>query len=232
MSSNWDNAWKFTRSERRGIIVLVVLAVISGLYCYFVPEWYSNKQIKKFEEELSQYLASVDIDRNQIDTIDTLTQTNTLVLVDSNKIKQVEEVSKKTSSVVISTIDVNSVDAKTLIQIGVSQESAFRIVKFRNKLGGFYALNQVEDVFGLTPEEYKLIKSKQSSNSFSVSKISFNTAAVEQLSNHPYISQKLANQIVSYRTKFKPFESSEDVKNLYLVDDELFEKLIHYVSYQ
>lgn len=231
--NSWKDVWMFTRSERRGVIVLIILAVLSALYSYFMPDWYSNKKIKKFEEEfaceLNEGRTSSSNDQSSIIILDTSKpqKSDADSLIQRNNQKSISEKIPEP----ITSFEINSVSAKTLIQVGVQQEVAYRIVKFREKLGGFYAIQQLKDVFGLTDSEYNLIASKYTINKNHIKRIDFNAASFEQLSAHPYISSKLANQIISFRTKYKPFESSEDVNKLYLVDDELFKKLNPYVSY-
>ncbi len=56
-------------------------------------------------------------------------------------------------------IDVNQADTTAFIALpGIGSKLASRIVNFRNKLGGFYSVEQVGETFGLPDSTFQLIK--------------------------------------------------------------------------
>ncbi|MBK7503970.1 MAG: helix-hairpin-helix domain-containing protein [Bacteroidetes bacterium] len=50
------------------------------------------------------------------------------------------------------------------------------------------------------------------------------------MERHPYISQKLAKQIINYRTNIALFKSKEDTKQLYEMTPTSFERLNSYIG--
>jgi competence protein ComEA len=40
----------------------------------------------------------------------------------------------------------------------------------------------------------------------------------------------LANAIVEYRNQHGPFKNLDDLKNIALIDEAMFEKIVHYLS--
>ena len=56
-------------------------------------------------------------------------------------------------------IDLNSADTLTLQQVpGIGPSFARRIVKYRDLLGGYYTVLQLQEVFGMGPDRYQRIK--------------------------------------------------------------------------
>lgn len=235
MKNNWKDFVQFSSSERRGIIALSLIAIISAAYSYFAPKWVSNRQIAAFEEKYAEALQKA---RNYNDSIASFTK---LQNADSNSIDDYtpldanEFTQIKQSDLKLEThqrpLDLNSITAQQLIKGGiVESEIAYRIIKFRDGLGGFYTKNQLMEVFGVTDVDYQKLITKVEFNNTSIRKININKASVEELQAHSYISPKLANQIINYREKVKPFSTSDDVLKLYMVDNELHSKLMPYIQ--
>jgi DNA uptake protein ComE-like DNA-binding protein len=63
-----------------------------------------------------------------------------------------------------------------------------------------------------------------------IRKIDINHAAWYQLRNHPYIDDDLAELIVAYRNQHGRYESVDELRNLALMNDELFERLSPYLA--
>ncbi|MDO6519307.1 ComEA family DNA-binding protein [Zobellia uliginosa] len=97
--------------------------------------------------------------------------------------------------------DLNEVTAQELQEIdGIGETLSARIVKFRNRLGGFLVNEQLYDVYGLKPEvvertlgRFQVLKKPV------VEKININTASAKSLSKLVYIQKGVAESIVNYR---------------------------------
>jgi len=128
-------------------------------------------------------------------------------------------------------IDVNAADTSAFIALpGIGNKLASRIVNFREKLGGFYSIDQVAETYGLPDSTFQKIKSFLKLETMSVKKININSASKEELKVHPYIRWALANAIVEYRNQHGNFSSLEDLKKISLVTDEIFNKLKSYLT--
>lgn len=127
-------------------------------------------------------------------------------------------------------VDVNSADTTAFIALpGIGSKLAQRIINFREKLGGFYSVEQVGQTFGLPDSTFQKIKQKLVLNNASVKKLNINTASVDELKVHPYIRYNLANAIIQYRSQHGNFSSVNDIKNIMLVNDEIFNKVSPYL---
>jgi competence protein ComEA len=127
-------------------------------------------------------------------------------------------------------VNVNSGDTSAFIALpGIGSKLAGRITAFRNKLGGFYSVEQVAETFGLADSSFQKIKPFLEISG-EVKKISINTATKEELKIHPYIRWNLANAIVEYRNQHGNFTSIDDLKKIVLIDEKTFEKIRPYLE--
>jgi len=128
-------------------------------------------------------------------------------------------------------IELNSADTTELKTLkGVGSYYAKNIVKYRAQLGGFYELSQLLEVYGV---EEELMRSNQgflTVDSTLVKKININTTTAEELKKHPYIKWRIANSIVLYRANHGEYKSVQNIQNSDLVNDELYRKIVRYLT--
>ncbi|WP_318309915.1 ComEA family DNA-binding protein [Flagellimonas crocea] len=128
--------------------------------------------------------------------------------------------------------DLNGATAEDLEAIyGIGKTLSARIIKFRDRLGGFLANEQLYDVYGLEPEvvEKTLLKF-QVLKTPSVEKININKASVDELSRLVYIPKTLAYNMISYRNQNGPFETFEDLKKVDTFPSEKLDRIALYLS--
>jgi competence protein ComEA len=132
-----------------------------------------------------------------------------------------------------SVIDVNVADTTAFISLpGIGSKLAARIVNFRDKLGGFYSVEQVKETFGLSDSTYQKIKQYLKLDNSPIKKININIATIDELKAHPYIKYSLANPIVAYRNEHGLFSKIEDVKKVMAVTEDLYKKIEAYLTVQ
>ena len=130
-----------------------------------------------------------------------------------------------------SVIDVNIADTSALISLpGIGSKLAARILSFREKLGGFYSVDQVGETYGLPDSTFQKIKQYLKLDNPSVKKININTATVDDLKVHPYIKFSIANPIIAYRNEHGTFSKIEDIKKVMVVTDEMYKKIAPYLT--
>ena len=130
-------------------------------------------------------------------------------------------------------IDINLADTSAWIALpGIGSKLAARIVSFREKLGGFYAISQVAETFGLADSTFQKIRSWLKLDPPVLRKININTATLEELKAHPYIRFSLARPIIAYRNEHGTFKSPEDLRKIAAVTDDVFQKLLPYLTTQ
>lgn len=132
-----------------------------------------------------------------------------------------------------SIIEINTADTTSFISLpGIGSKLAARIVNFRDKLGGFYSIEQVGETYALPDSTFQKIKQYLKLENTLVRKININTATVDELKAHPYIRYSLANPIVAYRNEHGSFSKVEDIKKIMVVTDEIYSKIFAYLTVQ
>ena len=130
-------------------------------------------------------------------------------------------------------IDINKTDTTMLIALpGIGSKLAQRILNFRDKLGGFYKVEQVAETFGLPDSTFQKIKGRLAISNTGVKQFNINTASVDEMKIHPYIRYAIANAIVQYRMQHGNFATVADIKKIMLVTEEVFTKVAPYLTTQ
>tara|TARA_R110000744_G_scaffold140107_1_gene251342 strand:+ start:698 stop:1552 length:855 start_codon:yes stop_codon:yes gene_type:complete len=130
------------------------------------------------------------------------------------------------------TKDLNSATAEDLMEVyGIGETLSERIVKFRDRLGGFLVNEQLYDVYGLKPEvaEKALLKF-QVIKVPTLDKININKAGIEELSQLIYINKSLASNIIDYRDKNGSFASFQELSNVDAFPTEKLDRIALYLS--
>lgn len=129
------------------------------------------------------------------------------------------------------TLDINTADTSALIALpGIGSKLASRIIHFREKLGGFYSLDQLSEVFGLADSVFQRIRPGLKISAENIGTININTTSANELKQHPYFRQNIGNAIVEYRLQHGVYTSKEDLLKIDIVTPEVFEKIAPYVS--
>ena len=127
-------------------------------------------------------------------------------------------------------IDINEADTAAFIALpGIGPKLASRIVNFRDKLGGFYAVDQVKETYGLPDSTFQKIRPYLQLNG-APKKLNVNTATKDELNAHPYIRWNLANAIVEYRNRHGNFKSLEELKNIAVMEEAVFDRIVPYLD--
>ena len=131
----------------------------------------------------------------------------------------------------IATVDINDADTSAFIALpGIGSKLANRIITFREKLGGFYKVEQVAETYGLPDSTFQKIKEKLVISNSNVKKININNATVDELKVHPYLRYNIANAIVQYRTVHGNFSAVNDLKKIMIITEEIYGKVAPYLT--
>ena len=127
-------------------------------------------------------------------------------------------------------VDINEADTTALIALpGIGSKLANRIVAFRDKLGGFYKVEQVAETYALPDSAFQKIKDKLVITNKEVKKLNINIATLDELKIHPYLRYNIANAIVQYRIQHGNFSSVSDIKKIMMITDDVFNKAAPYL---
>jgi competence protein ComEA len=128
-------------------------------------------------------------------------------------------------------IELNSADSASLVKLsGIGPVFASRIINYRNLLGGYVNKNQLLEVYGFKPEFLEKIELNISVNTDGVKKFNINTATIDQLRKHPYLDYYTAKAIIDYRIINNGFKSIEQLRNVKLIHDDLYDRIKDYFT--
>jgi competence protein ComEA len=137
---------------------------------------------------------------------------------------------KRKEAVPLLLLEINTIDSSGLVSLkGIGPGFASRILKYRERLGGFIDKQQLKEVYGLDSSLYDLLCSQIILEAAGIKKININSSSVKELKKHPYIKFALANSIVNYREQHGKYNSVPDIKKSDLINEELYLKLAPYL---
>ena len=129
-------------------------------------------------------------------------------------------------------VNINQADSSQLKKIpGIGSVLSARIIRFRNKLGGLHSSTQLEEVYQISDcavqnlQKYTYIPPENK-----VVQLSVNSDDIKTLASHPYISYELARAIVDHREDYGNFSTVDDCREVYLMQDSIFQKIIPYLG--
>ncbi len=140
-------------------------------------------------------------------------------------------------------LDLNSVDTTELQFIrGIGSVTARRIVRYRERLGGFADVRQLQDeefyqdAYGRVKSGHYILPDSVL-NAFvvtidSIRPIVVNRASVDRLQKHPYISYTLAQEIYGERRTNIRLKRMDDLLALPHMTDSLATRLAPYLSFE
>ena len=227
----WKDFLYYTKTERQGIIVLVVL--ILGVYA--APKLFSFfkhaedtdcKENEKFDKEYNDFIS----------------------VLRETKPHQKSGPSFQSSpqrEIKLAIFDPNTADSTTLLSLGLPSRMVKNILHYRNKQGKFRYPEDFRKIYGLTEEQYRTLypyiqitkdfSSKdtvrlltaQSVQRDTLMKylpgtiISLNSADTTELKKIPGIGSSIARMMVNYRERLGGFFRIEQLQEIHLKAEKL-----------
>lgn len=125
-------------------------------------------------------------------------------------------------------IEINGADTTLLMKIpGIGSYYASRIVRYRERLGGFVSARQLEEIDGLPESAIAYIKIDEQQ----IRKMNLNKLTLNQLKKHPYLNFYQAKEICDYRRLKGPLHSIEDLKLLKDFPPDEIDRLKPYICF-
>lgn len=127
-------------------------------------------------------------------------------------------------------IELNSSDSVELMKLpGIGTKLSKRIIKYRDLLGGYYATEQLREVYGLKEETIGLINKRIFVDGTKVKKVDLNFSDRYELARHPYIGKENALLIINFRTKNGPVSNPSVLKDSMILKGKDYERLKPYL---
>lgn len=112
--------------------------------------------------------------------------------------------------------DINKATQEDLIKIyGIGEVISLRIIRLKESLGEFVSMEQMNDVWGLSPEVIDNLNSHFKVFAFpNIKKVDINNGSVKEIAQFPYFKYALAKQIVTYRSMNGDIRGIEDLAKI------------------
>jgi len=128
--------------------------------------------------------------------------------------------------------DINKVSASELREVrGIGPVLSERIIKFRNRLGGFQVMEQLYDVYGLEKEVVeRVFKRYGVMEKPELHSININKASVKEIASLIYLRWEVAQRIVMFREQHGPFETFGELTKIEDFPSDKIKRISLYLS--
>jgi competence protein ComEA len=185
----------------------------------------------RFKEDLARIYSITDEVYNQLEPFIDLpsksSRTESHFVSANDRDNSIREITNNARSIV----NLNTADSATLVTVrGIGPAFSSRIIRYRERLGGFVNMNQLMEVFGMDSARFEQIRNWFEIDPNLVSRINVNSSTWEELVKHPYINSNIANSIIALRKQHGPYTTLSDLKRSKLISDSLLIKISPYIS--
>jgi len=236
-----SNALGFSKVEARGTLVLILIMLTGIAFSKFYeqslknPASFHEDEIAALDEWVAEVNSSYSLKTPSKDSRNSKSLARQHTRATHKKLeKESVEIDLALPDLPADRpITVRNLNLATAAELqvvkGIGPVLSDRIVKFRDKLGGFSGNSQLAEVYGLPPETINEVL-----RNFAVQSppkpIDFNVDSAKALARHPYINYDLAWVILNYRKQHGDISSFEDLEKIQALDEEMLEKLKPYLN--
>lgn len=208
----------FSLFERRGAFSLLAMA----LCLFLLPRWWGRRAQERV-------IVQVDIAVTQATTPDRPFPGSATL---SDKPAEVSTgPGKTTTQEAAARIPINQADENQWATLrGIGPVLSGRIVRFRDKLGGFASIGQVGETYGLPDSVFQSIRHRLVLDQ-EHRKLRINQLSAEELAEHPYVNWRQAKAVVAYRQASGPFRRAEDFAVLRVFSEEDHQRIRPYLDF-
>ena len=129
-------------------------------------------------------------------------------------------------------VELNRADTSDIMRIpGFGSKRAQKIVEYRDKLGGFYSLAQLKEIYILQNIKLEYVEKYFTADRQLIHKININQCDYKTLIAHPYFDSYLTKTILNYRQQNGPIRDMAHLRDITHIYAELEEKLVWYVEF-
>ena len=130
-------------------------------------------------------------------------------------------------------VELNGADSAVLTTLrGIGPLTAGRIVRYRERLGGYVAVEQLREIEGMTDRNFSLISQQIRVESSKIRKIDINFAHPSAMKGHPYLTDRMLNRILKYRQLKGGWRSIEDLTERHILTTDEADRLGPYLCFE
>ena len=233
LQEDLKDLFSFTRSERNGVIVLssIILIVFTANILYLALHKEPDYDYSAFQKEIDSFEAQkIPITENQYE----------------NRLNKT--IIERYDSLKLFDFDPNDLNEETGLKLGMTEKQIKTILNYINRGGRFYDKDDFRKMYGIRQKQFELlspyIKLKTSGNDKGKSKekgktnIQYNDSLFAFDPNKTTaeewkklgFNEKQTATIQNYTSKGGKFKSADDLKKIYGIKTEQFEKVKDYIT--
>lgn len=213
----------FSKKERTGIVILLIIAMLTWMIPYFFAEDEIPEEALRFTPvELQEKIVVLKERTSYRRYTDTSVPYPTY-----------EKEHRIKNSGPIALLDINLADSTAWERLpGIGEKLSSRIVRYRERLGGFVAMEQMKEVYGISDSLIHFLQSKLVlKKDFSPRKLKINEADYGILRKHPYVSHTMAKILLSYRKQHGDIDNEKMLMEINGLDLLEIKKLLPYLDF-
>lgn len=129
-------------------------------------------------------------------------------------------------------VELNTADSAALRSVvGIGPKTVMRILEYRERLGGFYRVEQLAEIPGITESNYEKILKQISCDSCKIRKIDINFADPKTLGRHPYIAPRVLRKLLKTRQLKGGWSTAEELMEDHILTREEAARLAPYLEF-
>jgi DNA uptake protein ComE-like DNA-binding protein len=212
----------FSKKERTGIIILLIIAMLTWIIpCFFPDDEIPEEALLFTPVELQEKIVILKERTSYRWHSDTDKQT---------KDNKAQFVKNKLS---LQVLDINQADSIAWERLpGIGEKLSSRIVKYRERLGGFVSMAQMKEVYGISDSLILALQPQLTlKKDFFPRKLIINEADYGMLRKHPYVTQAMAKILLVFRKQHGIIENEGVLMKINGLDSVEIKKLLPYLSF-
>jgi competence ComEA-like helix-hairpin-helix protein len=129
--------------------------------------------------------------------------------------------------------DINSASKEELMEVyGIGDKISDIILQEKEKFGAFATIDQLEYVWGISPEALNDVKKRfYVKSDVLIKKVNINNLSTKELAKFPYFKYALAKEIVTYRSMNGDFKSIDDLTKIKGMPNEKIKIIALYLEF-
>lgn len=129
-------------------------------------------------------------------------------------------------------IELNAADSAALRSVvGIGERSVVAILHYRERLGGFYRVEQLAEIPSVTERNYELILKQIYCDSCEIRKIDINFARPNELARHPYMAPPMLRKLLKARQLKGGWSTAEELIEDHIMTREQVARLAPYMHF-
>ena len=132
-------------------------------------------------------------------------------------------------------LELNSIDSATLVRVpGIGEGTARTILRYRQKLGGFYSAEQLREKLtweGAQKYMDSWCKEWFWADEYFIQMLDINNLSFKELLDHPYLEYQDVKAICRWRDRYGALRNAAELQQVLGADSTKMEKLLHYVEF-